>query len=332
MGPRRKVERTKEPVHAGRAPEGPDPSGEDRKALGIKEGQSIREAADERREEELGLFRQCLERSGFSGGDIEFAIGKILQVHIPSPIPGHIAGMGRPRLRAEIAFDLACAAWDTEDPDEKRRAAKLAVRLDPRCVDGHVILGNLALEEAIMVQERLSKMFGLLRPARGTMELRDRAAGREDLQAVLQLQGMYYKALKIYSKAAMHGERAVADQAVRALERRGVFELDNELIKRKGAAGRRARLGAVMGRMTKEDVWHELDAGPLVRAMVGKANVQFLMGDLEDALCTYERVLGMDPEDGNGARFAYRDLLRVLKRSKELTGLYKRYPDLKGRG
>ena len=155
---------------------------------------------------------------------------------------------------------------------------------------------------------------------------------KEELQAVLQLQGMYYKALKIYRKAVGHGERAVADQAVRALERRGVFEPDNELIKKKGAAGSRARLGAVMGRMMKEDVWDELDAGPLVRAMVGKASVQFLMGDLEDALCTYERVLEMDPEDGNGARFAYRDLLRVLKRSKELTGLYKRYPDLEGRG
>ena len=69
----------------------------------------------------------------------------------------------------------------------------------------------------------------------------------------------------------------------------------------------------------------------LVRATVGKASVQFLMGDLEDALCTYERVLEMDPGDGNGARFACRDLLRVLKRSQKLTGLYKRYPDLKGR-
>jgi hypothetical protein len=84
--------------------------------------------------------------------------------------------------------------------------------------------------------------------------------------------------------------------------------------------------------MMKEHVWHELDTKPLVRAMVGKASVQFLMGDLEDALCTYERVLEMDPGGGNGARFAYRDLLRVLKRSKELSGLCKRYPDLKGRG
>jgi hypothetical protein len=332
MDPRRKGEKTKEPVQAGRAPGDPELSEEDRKALGIREGQPIREAADERREEELGLFRQCLERRGFSDGDIEFAIRKVLEVHCPSPIPGHIAGMGRPRLRAEIAFDLVCAAWDTEDPDEKKRAAELAVRLDPRCVDGHVILGNLALEEAIMVQERLSKMFGLLRPARGTMELRDRAVAREELQAVLQLQGMYYKALKIYTKAVRHGEKAVADQAVGALEKRGIFELDKELSTKRGAAGRRARLGAVIERMKKVDVWHELDNGPLVRAMVGKASVQFLMGDLEDALCTYERVLEMDPEDGNGARFAYRDLLRVLKRSKELTGLYKRYPDLKGQG
>jgi hypothetical protein len=46
-----------------------------------------------------------------------------------------------------------------------------------------------------------------------------------------------YKAVKIYTKAVMHGERAVGDQAVEALERRGVFELDNGLIKKKGAAG-----------------------------------------------------------------------------------------------
>jgi len=292
-----------------------------------KASRSIADAVEKRRSSELAVMNACLTCLGLSKKDHDYCLERVTKVH--ESVHGRLDRMFDRQVRSIIAADLAASARMSCDPDERERIARLALDIENGCTEAHVILGDLMMEAALEKEKALKKALGIRKDQDGHMTVSDRDLTKEENEEVIQMNAMFFLALNRYGDAIEAGRAAVGAHAVERMEDEGVFVIDEDLYSMSPGAAKRAHKDRVFARMHATDVMDKLDIGPLLRAMIGSAKIKLIIGDLRGAKELFEDVLLHDKKDRFGARYAYRDVLKVLKKTKELTTLYEQYPELK---
>lgn len=99
-----------------------------------------------------------------------------------------------------------------------------------------------------------------------------------------------------------------------------------ELYQKGVAAGERA-LGEEMFHEEQGNFWSILETRPYLRACYGLAICQWSLGEHDEALGTYRRILEFNPVDNQGARYTLAGCLLHDGRSDELGALLRKYEE-----